>query len=240
MSNVVSFAAFKNDRRASAEIAKREEAKAAKLEQERREIADSLGGTAGAHIIADVLTGLKAKDAEANAPKYTPAYCDPTNEVRGSKYEATKGLYGADLAKRIRQDIKDAQKAGTIPAGFKISVRTDSYSGGYSIDVRVTAVPAEFKILSDKMASWKKQFPNSYRNVPLSRDDMYSDEYNALIANLKAIHGAYNRDNSDSMVDYFDTRYYGDVGFDWRVRDQIEARDVEASAGDVWHEDSAR
>jgi len=229
-SNVISFAAFKNDRRAAAETAKREEAKAARIEKERQEIADSLGGTAGAHIIADVLTDLKAKEQET---KYVPAYCDPSNEVRGAKYEATRNLDITEIAKRMRADIK----ALNLRPGFKVAVRTQRYSGGQSIDIRVTALPDDFRVYSEARASWDKQFPNSYR-PPLSVADQHSPEYNEVKAKLEAIHNAYNRDNSDSMTDYFDTRYYGSVNFEgtWE-RGKAE---VEASPGTYWHPDSAR
>lgn len=230
---LIDFAATLNTRRAGAEIAKREETKAARIEAERREIADALGGTAGAHIIADVVTDLKAKE-DAASIKYVPAYCDPTNDVRGSKYDATRGLYGADLAARIRQDIKDAIKAGMLPAGLKVSTKTHSYAGGYSIDCRITALPAGFKVMSEPGASWRKQFGD--KSFPGAWRDAQSDELRDLLAKLGAIHGAYNRDNSDSMVDYFDRRYYGSAELDWQVRRDHEAREVEASAGTYWHE----
>jgi hypothetical protein len=43
-------------------------------------------------------------------------------------------------------------------------------------------------------------------------------ELNAILAALKEIHGAYNFDGSDSMVDYYHVNYYGQVEVDWRER----------------------
>lgn len=234
MSNVIDFAAVLNNRRAAAQIAERETAKAARIEKERAEIAETLGGTIGAQIIADVVTDLRAKDEAASAPKFMPAYCDPENEKRGSKYDATRGLSSADIAARIRNDIKAEQKAGRIAKGFKISTRKHSYSGGYSIDVTITAVPEGFRYYSEKAASWNKQFPNAAYRIPLSRDDQHGPEYLAIIEQLRRLHGAYNRDNSDSMVDYFDTRFYGDVSLDWQLRDRLAKAEIAASPGDVW------
>jgi hypothetical protein len=238
---IIDFAATLNARHAAAEIAKREESAMARIEAKVDALRASLESAygqplspAGAEVVAALVHKVEA--AETITPAYMPAYCDPNNEKKGSKYDATQNLWGADLAKRIRQDIKDAQKRGEIPAGVKVSVRTRTYAGGYSIDAEVTALPAGFRVTSDAYASWVKQF-GARHNPPLARCDQESPELRALMAKLEAIHGAYNRDNSDSMVDYFDRRYYGNASLDWQVRDRLEKDEVEASAGDYWSED---
>lgn len=234
MSNVIDFAAAVNARRASTIIVARETAAAVRAEQERRDIAKKLGGTIGAEIIASVVMDLKAKDREGAAPKFMPAYCDPSNEVRGSKYEATKGITRKETAARIRQDIK----ALNLDKAIKISVRTSSYSGGGAIDVEITSLPQDFRVMSEKGASWRKQFGDT-KDGPFHWSDAQSDEIKALIDTLKRIHSSYNRDNSDSMVDYFDRRFYGDVSLDWQVRREHEAREIAASPGNYWAADCA-
>jgi hypothetical protein len=249
---LIDFAAVLNARRAAAQIATREQANLARIEakvdsliEHLETVASRTVSPAGAEIVAAIVHAEEAATAAANASRYSPAYCDPENEVKGSKYDATERLYGADLAKRIRQDIKEAQKAGRIAKGFKISVRTDTYAGGYSIDVRVTAVPEGFNYYTPERASWEKQFGrNTRRDMPsvgerYGRDACLSLEWVALRDALQSIHGAYNRDNSDSMVDYFDRRYYGDVSIDWQVLNEITARQVAESAGDYWAENCA-
>lgn len=231
MSNVINFAAVVNARRAAAKIDLNEKAKAARLEQERQDIADRLGGTDGAQIIADVVMDLKAKEREASAPKYMPAYCDPNNETRGAKHDATKGMRVVDVAKRVREDIK----ALKLVKGIKVSVRSD-YN---SIDIRVTGLPSDFPVMSEKAASWRKQFGDR-ADYPFAWVEARSDELRALLDSLKAIHGAYNRDNSDSSVDYFDTRYYGTADLDWQVQREHEAREVAASPGTYWAEDCVK
>jgi hypothetical protein len=178
---------------------------------------------------------LKAKEREASAPKFMPAYCDPTNETRGAKYEATRNLSRVEIAKRMRADIK----ALGLPAGFKVSVTCQSYSGGGSIDIRVTAVPENFRYYTDKAASWLKQFPHAEHRMPMHWEDALHSEWREVRDTLKRVHSSYNRDNSDSSVDYFDTRYYGGVDLDWQLARDVRARDVATSPGNVWAEDCA-
>lgn len=228
MSNVIDFAAALNARRANATILARETA--ARAEQERADIANRLGGTVGAQIIADVVMDLKAKEKEAGAPKFMPAYCDPANETRGSKYEATRNLPLTEVAKRMRDDIKELKLA----KGFKVSVRVRHHS---SIDIDVTQVPEGFRYYSDKYASWCKQFPHADYRAPMPVAERHSGQYNELKAKLQRIHDAYNRDNSDSMVDYFDVRYYGhaEISGAWKGG----KAEIEAARGDYWADDCA-
>lgn len=230
MGNVINFAAVVNARRVAAAQAERAEAIKRSEDAERAEIARTLGGTLGAHIIADVVTEMRAQERK---DRYVPAYCDPANEVRGAKYDATRDLRPAELAARIRADIKAAK----LPAGVKVSVRLHTYSGGYSIDVKITALPEGFPVMSPKAASWRKQF-GPHKDYPFYWCEATSDELRALIDQLKSIHDSYNRDNSDSMTDYFDTRFYGDVHLDCQLQRERIAAEVAASPGTYWHDDN--
>lgn len=233
---IIDFAAALNQRRADQQKAEAAAAAKEASEREKADLVDKLGGTIAAHIVADVITDVQQKQREADrAGKFQPAYCDPENEVRGAKHDATRSLDIAEIAKRMRSDIK----ALNLSAGIKTSVRIQRYSGGQSIDLRITALPDSFELLSDKNASWRKQFPNQEHRFPGSVEDQRSAEYHGLMQQLERIHGAYNRDNSDSMTDYFDRRYYGSVSLDWEVRRKLEAAQIEANPGTYWAEDAA-
>lgn len=232
MSNVVSFSAYRNDRRAQAEIKALADQTAQRLAHEVDQLADKLGGG----FVADCLASAIVQAAQAAKPvTYQPAYCNPANETRGAKFDATRGLPLSEIAARIRADIKEAQKAARIEPGAKISVKTRTYSGGGSIDVRVTALPAGFRVTSDKYASWRKQFGDCSA-PPIAFDEYQSDAARALLNGLNEIHSAYNRDNSDSMVDYFDCRFYGRAEIDGALRHALELAEVQASPGDYWAE----
>jgi hypothetical protein len=100
---------------------------------------------------------------------------------------------GSEIAADIRRDLKAAQKAGDIPADVKVSVRTRTYAGGRAIDVTLTG--------------WD-------RERIYTTDWFMTPEAQAVRQTVETIRESYNRDASDSMVDYFDVDYYGST--DWR------------------------
>jgi len=151
--------------------------------------------------------------ASTPAPRFQPAYCNPTNETRGEKYEPSLDV--KEIAKRIRADIAKAIEAGELPAGVKVSVRIERYSMGQSLDVRVTALPAGFAILNPARV-WAEKAKLDVSDWP--RENL-TEQAAAIVATLKAIHDAYNRDNSDIQSDYFDVNYHGDVSIDWALLD---------------------
>lgn len=230
---IINFAAARDQRRVDSITAAAAAAKAERIEREKLELAERLGNTIGARIVAEVAVDhQEALREREKADRYVPAYCDPANESRGAKYEATRDLDVREIAKRMRADIA----ALGLAKGIKVAVRIRRFSGGQSIDIRVTALPAGFKVLSKKAASWKKQFPHRQHDMPMPWVEAQSDELRALMAKLEAIHGAYNRDNCDSMSDYFDVKYYGAAELDWQARRDREAEQLAEEAGDYWAE----
>lgn len=132
------------------------------------------------------------------------------NRVYGSKYDSK--LSTKEIAAKIRQDIKAAIKAGQLPQGLKVSVRYDHFSGGTSIDCRVTAWPVGFGWINPEWVMLTKDDPCRYHAVA-----RYTEQAKAVIDHLKSIHDAYNHDGSDSMIDHFDVKYYGGVDVDWTL-----------------------
>src|SRR5512146_560522 len=117
------------------------------------------------------------------------------NEIAyGPKYN--KDLNTTQIAAHFRADVKAAQKAGTLPRGLKLSVRTSYFSGGSSIHVGIKAVP--FQVLSRE---W--EFNNfSNPNVFQANCEMYTPAARALIKTLEGMLKAYNFDGSDIQSDY--------------------------------------
>jgi hypothetical protein len=106
-----------------------------------------------------------------------------------------------EIAADIRADIKAAKKTGDLPKDLKVSVRTDTYAGGGAIRV--------------KLSGWDSE------RVYSPEGDGYFDmteEAKNTMHQVEAIRRAYNRDASDSMVDYFDVTYYGTTDWDYSLR----------------------
>jgi hypothetical protein len=149
----------------------------------------------------------------------------------------------ADIAKAIRADIKQATAEGLLPARWSYSVRSDTYSGGRSVDVRV----------QDCADAWQAcDGGTGCRNVwCAARNDpayahaaephsVLTEEAEAARMTLQRIHGAYNHDGSDLMTDYFDVRYYGHVEFESESSADFRRREKERLAARKQARETAR
>ena len=163
-------------------------------------------------------------------------------------------LYGADLSKAIREDIKAAGIKGA-------SVRCKSYSGGQSITVTLS-LPQSAYVTKEQFAvdyriptsaSWiyyededgksqtmhiEKYYSRetsaeeqeririaaakyAYKREAESENDLniyhldkykvYTAETMEIIKKVNSIISAYRYDESNSMVDYFDTNFYYNI-----------------------------
>lgn len=193
------------------------------------------------------ITGEKTEGATV----YTDGYLGG-GAVYGSKSD--KHLYGADLSKAIREDIKAAGIKGA-------SVRCKTYSGGQSITVTLS-LPTTAYISKEQFAvdyriptsaSWiyyededgksqtmhiEKYYSRetsaeeqeririaaakyAYKREAESENDLniyhldkykvYTTETIEIIKKVNSLINAYRYDESNSMVDYFDTNFYYDI-----------------------------
>lgn len=153
------------------------------------------------------------------APSFVPAYARPENEKRGAKYD--RELSTTEIASLVRAEIK-AATGKTLPRGLKVSVRSHSFSGGSAIRLRVTAVPAGLVVCNPERVIREAAAPHAY--IDANTCPYFTDEAIALLDSLTAICQAYNRDNSDSSVDYFDVNFYdGRAEFAHDVRNASKA-----------------
>jgi hypothetical protein len=122
--------------------------------------------------------------------------------VIGSKYEATRDLDIAEIAKRIRKEL-----AAAFTGGWKFRVRISRYSMGRSLNVDLLKAPY---VLVEK--------------APDRDEGMIQWQLNARgkLAEEKAkgIVDAYNYDRSEPESDYFDSRFNGGVDFGELARKQ--------------------
>lgn len=180
----------------------------------------------------------------------------------GSK--SRRGLYGGELTKALRDDIRDALAEMGVKRSC-VNVRTSTYSMGQHVYVTVKMTRAAGLISHDEYMAihepgydlrndWitvngREVSTNTaeYRAIPweqrieIIRDNVQSDwerlngekktsfddlhtEYNpgiftdwaqAVMWAVCAILYAYNHDDSNSMVDYFDRDFYQSVEVQW-------------------------
>lgn len=156
----------------------------------------------------------------------------------GEKYASTKGLKRPEIAKLIRADIAAEVKAGTLPKG-RYSVRTETYSGGGSIDITISDVVGIPIVNLDRLRYHRDNPHTTYGCEPANVRERWSPEMRAVITKLEQIHGSYNYDGSDSMADFFDVRYYGSVSVDctWEVQTGAAAPIAADGTSDRKHAD---
>ena len=126
----------------------------------------------------------------------------------GAKYER---LDVAEIAKRLRKEIKVAISSGKIPA-VKCSVKISRFAGGRSLDIRVKEVPEGFAFLNPERVWLEKENPHDYSGH--YHHPIYTDGGKELLACLEDMGNAYRYDRSDSQTDFFNTNFYFHVAFD--------------------------
>jgi hypothetical protein len=149
----------------------------------------------------------------------------------GYQYEEGGKLDTAAIAKLIRRDIKTATREGLLPDRWTYSVTMDRFSGGSSIDVRVKDCADAWMPCPGYRVGTRHELPGGgwtatgcgnpwckaggeHKDKTGAEDhEVLTEEAMAAKMTLERIHGAFNHDGSDSMVDYFDVNYYGHVDF---------------------------
>src|SRR5699024_5345909 len=118
----------------------------------------------------------------------------------GSNYQRTEGLYGADLTREIRSDLQSARAEGYIPAGYRLRVnKAGSSSSHQSLNVLVTPPGGGH---NPHFRSRERVF-GELEEVPREKP---ADSI--VRSRIEQIVGSYNRDTSNSQVDYFNRRFY--------------------------------
>ena len=147
--------------------------------------------------------------------------------VYGSKHVERRDI--TEIAKLVRADIKAAIKAGVL-APVKVSVRIQRGTMSRSLDVYVTEAP-------EWMLIWDRAYVRHAveTNFAPYRGRRYSASAHATIKRLQAMVNAYNRNDSDIMVDYYNVDFYSTVDFSH----DLSIQDREAAEREVRQEMAA-
>lgn len=136
--------------------------------------------------------------------------------IYGSKYAETKDLDIIEVAKLIKKELRSEMSE------VKWSVRTSRYSGGQSINVKIKDCPADFKIYNPE---WLREVNETGRSP--YRVEKYTKAAQELLKVTERIVEAYNFDGSETMVDYFDVRFYKHIDFDRKFEKQRQEKELE-------------
>lgn len=119
------------------------------------------------------------------------------HEERGSKYTGLRDV--VDVAKDVRRDIRDAQRAGFLPEQATFRVRCQKFAGGQSMHVVVGGMSDEEVFAPDRAVDFRREYRESARLVR---------------ARVEAIAGQYNRTDTDAETDFFDRMFFCHVDLD--------------------------
>lgn len=125
-------------------------------------------------MIAEIETGL-----------YNPTHIGE-HEAQG------RHMTNKEIAQAVRQKIKEAKKAGIIPAEIKVSVRSD-----------YLAVRVELSGWTQEQIWQEKETIHGYVRKE------WTNEAAQIQQTVEQIRNAYNRECINGQIDYFDVRYYG-------------------------------
>lgn len=148
------------------------------------------------------------------------------NEFIGEKYE--QGQDVAVIAKKLRADIKEAVKAKKLPKG-KYSVRIERFAGGCAC--RVTAKDLPFNPWSEEYLDCIQPDGTLKNWPPHGLAKRNSTQAAVVLEILNSMLSAYRYDDSDGMIDYFDTNFYGNAEFDYQWAKAWEKRRQEQKQG---------
>lgn len=130
-------------------------------------------------------------------------------------HKFSRELSTKEIAKLIRADYKSL---GFTPKnGFKISVRSDSFAGGTSIDVRVQKMP--FNPYSQDYIN--QQNKSHYERAYCEK--IYTPHGEIFMNMLEHVFKSYNYSDCDGQIDYFHVNYYGCADLDWQLKDKFLA-----------------
>lgn len=123
---------------------------------------------------------------------------------KGKSYESTRSLPLKEVAKRIKREVE-----AKYPK-FSVSVRTEHFSMGCAIHLKVVSMPVGFRIMR------REDNAHGYASYP------YTEEAKALMDGLQKIANQYRFDDSDGQIDYFNTNFYCTPEFAWELRSKEE------------------
>lgn len=161
----------------------------------------------------------------AAANDTTPAAPPAGTVVRHRGEHSGSRRTSAEIARCLRADIRDAQKAGGLPA-FKASITSDRYSMGQSVTVRITA--ASFRVLNPARVQWERENPNGlYAEAPAR----HTPRACQVLARLEALAAEYIRSETESASDLHNTNCHLSVGYDSDLENAERAALAESTAG---------
>ena len=134
------------------------------------------------------------------------------NGWQGTRYDIN--LSTKEIASRIREYVKKQWSQ------YKFSVRCEYYSGGSSIHLMLVSGPEAAFIEGTR--EYKNGYISSCRGL---KDDCITEIVKHVMSDACDYMNSYNYNDSDAMIDYFDTNFYTDI----RIGDYDKPYEIKAT-----------
>lgn len=171
---------------------------------------------------------VPSNDEVVGAPTVTDTDSLYGPRVTGSNYD--RDLDITDISTKVKGRFRELQKNGTIPATWKIKSRLDRFSGGQSIDLTIvvddqpaySVQPGFYINTSNEPRLLTIPHPNQPgetvdlhcrpgEQVSIRDDQAKMPAVWEHVDHIRQYLASFNRSQSNSMVDYSDTSFYGNV-----------------------------
>ena len=135
-----------------------------------------------------------------------------------------------EIAKQVRAQIKKAKAEGRLAKETKVSVRTQYYSMGCSLNVTITKT--DTPIISPEYQAFVDAYPHTWPTEPGCPRSRYTAAAEKEVGVIDAIVEKYHRNDSDSMTDYYDVNFsYTGCDYDYDLmkasRDEVRESNEE-------------
>ena len=129
-----------------------------------------------------------------------------TQRTYGSQYDRNRTV--TEDAASIRSQLKAAQKDGTVPADWKVSVRKRKSTYSWAIDVTLVS-PRPIYAADPHSREWVRHAETG--EYVIAWADRLTAEAQAASRLARELLDAHNHDGSDSQTDFYDVKFYSDV-----------------------------
>lgn len=138
-----------------------------------------------------------------------------SRNIIGTKYQEAIYLSNKEIAKLIRQDLKNAQKEKKIPECIKFSV----VSSSISLNIRAVGGLDDIKIFTNEYIQSRKNGGYSYNG--------FTKKWQKISNRVNEILRRYNYTYSDMPGEYANKNFYGNFEIDFSYVNKLIANAIQ-------------
>jgi hypothetical protein len=161
-----------------------------------------------------------------------PLHVPEVERHKGERFEATKDLTTAAVARLVRAELKAMVRDGRLPRGV-YRVLSEEMATASAINVIIGPLEG-VRLLAP---GWRREtFSPFDARWDGAWGESFTEAYRAVRAKVEALLGSFNRTESEAQSDYFNDHFYAnaDTNQDWLAasRDWVAYNDNATAPGE--------